>query len=122
MAGGKGLMCNVTSFRLSQIPAQMVWYRILRPGKSYVLTKLRATKIRGHHCSVWTTIPSSALMPLRPDNVQELDIPFSDADLRPPPQPTKGRSRQEEPARESTVLHYLVSEKEVILEIVAQKM
>lgn len=106
-------MFNVTSLCLSQIPAQMVWHRVLRPGRAYVLTKLQVTKTRIHRSCIWTTIPSSTLKPLRPGYVQELevDLEFSKADLKPPPQPTssKDSSGQEGLVRASKVLHYLVS-------------
>lgn len=109
------LMCNVASLCLSQIPAQMVWYRVLRPDRTYVLTKLRVTKTRGHRYYIWTTIPSSDLIPLRPDSVQELelDVPFLGADLTPLPQPTSSRDSraQDGHVRDSKVLHYLVSER-----------
>lgn len=112
---GRSLMYTVTSLCLSQIPAQMVWHRVLRPGRAYVLTKLRVTKTRVHRSCVWTTIPSSTLMPLRPGYVQELelDIEFSEADLKPLPQPTSSRDSrgQEGLVRGSKVLHYLVSQR-----------
>ncbi|CAO2643726.1 CST complex subunit CTC1 [Lemmus lemmus] len=93
-----------------QIPAQMVWHRVLRPDRAYVLTKLRVTKTRGHRYYIWTTIPSSDLIPLRPDSVRELElhVPFSEADLTPLPQPTSSRDSraQEGHVRDSKVLHY----------------
>ncbi|XP_021067788.1 CST complex subunit CTC1 isoform X2 [Mus pahari] len=94
-----------------QIPAQMVWHRVLRPGRAYVLTKLQITKTRIHRSCIWTTIPSSTLMPLRPGYVQELelDLEFSKADLKPLPRPTgsKDSRGQEGLVRASKVLHYL---------------
>ncbi|XP_052613503.1 LOW QUALITY PROTEIN: CST complex subunit CTC1 [Peromyscus californicus insignis] len=103
-----------------QIPAQMVWHRVLRPGRAYVLTKLRVTKTRGHNYSIWTTIPSSDLYPLRPDCVRELelDITFLEADLIPLPQPTnsKDSGRQEGLFRNSKVLHYLGTVTDVLNE------
>lgn len=94
-----------------QIPAQMVWHRVLRPGRAYVLTKLQVTKTRIHLSCIWTTIPSSTLKPLRPGYVQELelDLEFSKADLKPPPQPTSSKDSrgQEGLVRASKVLHYL---------------
>ncbi|XP_028635969.1 CST complex subunit CTC1 isoform X1 [Grammomys surdaster] len=105
---------------IAQIPAQMVWHRVLRPGRAYVLTQLRVTKTRVHRSCVWTTIPSSTLMPLRPGYVQELelDIEFSEADLKPLPQPTSSRDSrgQEGLVRGSKVLHYLGTVTDVLNE------
>lgn len=113
LGGGRGLVYNVTSLCLSQIPAQMVWHRVLRPGRAYVLTELEVTKVRDHRSCIWATIPSSTLMPLRPGYVQELelDIAFSQADLKPQPQPASSKDSrgQEGLVRGSKVLHYLVS-------------
>ncbi|XP_057632491.1 CST complex subunit CTC1 isoform X4 [Chionomys nivalis] len=93
-----------------QIPAQMGWHRVLRPDRAYVLTKLRVTKTRGYGHYIWTTIPSSDLIPLRPDSVRELelDVPFLGADLRLRPQPTSSRDSraQDGHVRNSKVLHY----------------
>lgn len=107
-------MHNVTSLCLSQIPAQMMWHRVLRPGKAYVLTKLRVIKTRGHNYYIWTTVPSSDLIPLRPGYVRELelDISFLEADLTPLPQPTNSKdSSGQGLVRSSKVLHYVVSER-----------
>ncbi|XP_075848199.1 CST complex subunit CTC1 isoform X3 [Microtus pennsylvanicus] len=93
-----------------QIPAQMGWHRVLRPDRAYVLTKLRVTRTRGYRHYIWTTIPSSDLIPLRPDSVRELelDVPFLGADLTPLPQPTSSRDSraQDGHVRNSKVLHY----------------
>ncbi|XP_055450386.1 CST complex subunit CTC1 isoform X1 [Psammomys obesus] len=91
-----------------QVPAQMVWYRALQPDSAYVLTKLRVTKLRGSRSCVWTTIPSSALMPLRPEYVLELGMPLLEADLTPLPEPTTSKhgGGQEGLVRYSRVLHY----------------
>ncbi|XP_026635897.1 CST complex subunit CTC1 [Microtus ochrogaster] len=103
-------MCNVASLCPSQIPAQMGWHRVLRPDRAYVLTKLRVTRTRGYRHCIWTTIPSSDLIPLRPDSVLELelDVPFLGADLTPLPQPTSSRDSraQDGHVRNSKVLHY----------------
>ncbi|XP_051036266.1 CST complex subunit CTC1 isoform X2 [Phodopus roborovskii] len=103
-----------------QIPHQMVWHRVLRPGRAYVLTKLRVTKTQGHHCYIWTTTPSSDLIPLRPEYVRdlELDTLFLEADLTPLPQPTnsKDSSGQEGLVRDSKVLHYLGTVTDVLNE------
>uniref|UniRef100_A0A673VIV6 CST complex subunit CTC1 n=2 Tax=Suricata suricatta TaxID=37032 RepID=A0A673VIV6_SURSU len=95
-----------------QTPAQLVWRRALRPGGSYVLTALRVVRIRGHCYRVWTTSPSSCLLPLRPECVRELELeldgPLLEAD--PPPLPAPGSSRdgdREAPlSRTSTLLSY----------------
>ncbi|GAB1296273.1 CST complex subunit CTC1 [Apodemus speciosus] len=103
-----------------QIPAQMVWHRVLRPGRAYVLTELQVTKVRDHRSCIWATIPSSTLMPLRPGYVQELelDIEFSQADLKPRPQPASSKDSrgQEGLVRGSKVLHYLGTVTEVLHE------
>ncbi|XP_021081417.1 CST complex subunit CTC1 isoform X2 [Mesocricetus auratus] len=102
-----------------QIPAQMMWHRVLRPGRAYVLTKLRVTKIRGHHYYIWTTIPSSDLIPLRPGHVRELELDISlEADLTPLPQPTNSEDSrgQEGLVRSSKVLHYLGTVTDVLNE------
>ncbi|KAH0511519.1 CST complex subunit CTC1 [Microtus ochrogaster] len=88
----------------------MGWHRVLRPDRAYVLTKLRVTRTRGYRHCIWTTIPSSDLIPLRPDSVLELelDVPFLGADLTPLPQPTSSRDSraQDGHVRNSKVLHY----------------
>ncbi|KAL1778995.1 CST complex subunit CTC1 isoform X1 [Sigmodon hispidus] len=103
-----------------QIPAQMVWHRILRPDRAYVLTKLRVTKTRGHHFYIWTTGPSSDLMPLRPGFVQEmeLDMPFLEADRTPLPQPTDSKDSRTQGSlvRDSKILHYLGTVTDVLNE------
>ncbi|EHB04517.1 hypothetical protein GW7_13858 [Heterocephalus glaber] len=65
-----------------QIPAQLVWHRALRPSEDYVLTGLRVSRIHGHRYRVWTTTPSSNLMLLNPECVQELELegPFLEAE------------------------------------------
>ncbi|KAM7333629.1 hypothetical protein ACRRTK_006949 [Alexandromys fortis] len=93
-----------------QIPAQTGWHRVLRPDRAYVLTKLRVTRTRGYRHYIWTTIPSSDLIPLRPDSVRELelDVPFLGADLTPLHLPTSSRDSraQDGHVRNSKVLHY----------------
>ncbi|KAL6039620.1 hypothetical protein STEG23_002427 [Scotinomys teguina] len=103
---------------LVQIPAQMVWHRVLRPGRAYVLSKLRVAKTRGHCYYIWTTVPSSDLVPLTPEYVQELDVTFLEADLKPLPQPTnsKDSGRQEGLVRDSKILHYLGTVTDVLNE------
>ncbi|XP_032946414.1 CST complex subunit CTC1 isoform X2 [Rhinolophus ferrumequinum] len=83
-----------------QVPAQLVWHRALWPGRAYVLTELRVSKIRGHRYRVWRTSPSSHLLPLKPENVQEqeldLDRPLLEADPKPLPRPSNSQERKEQ--------------------------
>ncbi|XP_015359947.1 CST complex subunit CTC1 isoform X2 [Marmota marmota marmota] len=67
-----------------QIPAQLVWHRALWPGKAYVLTQLRVSRIPGYHYCVWMTSSSSHLMLLEPGCVQELELegPFLEVDSK----------------------------------------
>lgn len=115
---GQRLICRVACPRTSQIPAQLVWHRALWPGRSYVLTALRVVRIRGHCYRVWTTSPSSHLLPLKPEGVRELELeldgPLLEADPAPPPMPSSSQDGDGEPAlvRHSTLLSYSVSEKE----------
>lgn len=116
----KCLMSHVACFCTSQVPAQMVWHRALRPGKAYVLTELRASKIHGHRYRVWTTNPSSHLLPLKPECVRELDLDLElgrtllEADLKPLPRTSNIQDRQEQKglARDSRLLSYTVSIRE----------
>nr|XP_035950440.1 CST complex subunit CTC1 [Halichoerus grypus] len=95
-----------------QIPAQLVWHRALWPGRSYVLTALRVVRIRGHCYRVWTTSPSSHLLPLKPECVRELELeldgPLLEADPAPLPVPSSSQDGDREPAlvRHSTLLSY----------------
>ncbi|XP_007483188.1 CST complex subunit CTC1 isoform X2 [Monodelphis domestica] len=57
-----------------QIPSQLVWHHALRPGHSYVLTNLQISVIRGFSNRIWATGPSSHLMPLEPEHVQEFNV------------------------------------------------
>lgn len=115
IGGRTSLMCNVASLCLSQLPVQTGWHRVLRPDRAYVLTKLRVTRTRGYRHYIWTTIPSSDLIPLRPDSVRELelDVPFLGADLTPLPLPTSSRDSRAQDGHvcNSKVLHYSVSER-----------
>ncbi|XP_006863564.1 PREDICTED: CST complex subunit CTC1 [Chrysochloris asiatica] len=70
-----------------QVPAQLVWHRVLRPGQAYVLTELRVSKIHDHHYHVWTTSPSSQLLPLKPECVQELELELEGPPLEVDPKP-----------------------------------
>uniref|UniRef100_A0A8C0YWR1 CST complex subunit CTC1 n=1 Tax=Canis lupus familiaris TaxID=9615 RepID=A0A8C0YWR1_CANLF len=95
-----------------QIPAQLVWHRALWPGRSYVLTALRVVRIRGHCYRVWTTSPSSHLLPLKPECVRELELeldgPLLEADPAPLPMPSSSQDGDRETAlvRNSTLLSY----------------
>ncbi|XP_005878849.1 PREDICTED: CST complex subunit CTC1 [Myotis brandtii] len=97
-----------------QVPAQLVWHRALWPGRAYVLTELRASKIHGHRYRVWTTNPSSHLLPLKPECVRELDLDLElgrtllEADPKPLPGTSNIQDRQEQKglARDSRLLSY----------------
>lgn len=116
----KRLMYHVACLCTSQVPAQLVWHRALWPGRAYVLTELRVSKIRGHHYCVWTTSPSSHLLPLKPECVQELDLdlelggPLLEADPKPLPRTSniKDEKEQKDLVRDSTLLSYMVSIRE----------
>ncbi|XP_007950539.1 CST complex subunit CTC1 [Orycteropus afer afer] len=83
-----------------QVPAQLVWHRVLQPGRAYVLTELRISKIRDHRYRVWTTSPSSRLLPLKPECVQELKLEMEglvlETDLKPLPMPSNSQDRMGE--------------------------
>uniref|UniRef100_G1T012 CST complex subunit CTC1 n=1 Tax=Oryctolagus cuniculus TaxID=9986 RepID=G1T012_RABIT len=98
-----------------QIPGQLVWHRALQPDKAYVLTGVRASKIRGYRDRVWTTSPSSRLMLLKPECVRELELEESllKADPTPLTVPSSSQDsssqdtgRQKDLDRDSTLLHY----------------
>ncbi|XP_045680451.1 CST complex subunit CTC1 isoform X2 [Phyllostomus hastatus] len=99
---------------LVQVPAQLVWHRALWPGRAYVLTKLRVSKIHGYHYRVWTTSSSSHLLPLKPECVRELDLqlelggPLLEAD--PKPRTRTGnihdKKKQKDLVRDSRLLSY----------------
>ncbi|XP_036197834.1 CST complex subunit CTC1 [Myotis myotis] len=97
-----------------QVPAQLVWHRALWPGRAYVLTELRASKIHGHRYRVWTTNPSSHLLPLKPECVRELDLDLElgrtllEADPKPLPGTSNIQDRQEQKglSRDSRLLSY----------------
>nr|XP_058139497.1 CST complex subunit CTC1 isoform X2 [Dasypus novemcinctus] len=98
-----------------QVPAQLVWHRTLWPGRAYVLTELRVSKIRGHSYCVWTTRPSSRLLPLEPERVQELELagPFVETDPMQPSRPTprsnnfQDRKGQKNLVQDSRLLSYM---------------
>lgn len=113
-------MYHVGCLRISQVPAQLVWHRALRPGRAYVLTELRRSKIHGHHYRVWTTSPSSHLLPLKPECVRELELeldgPLMEADTRLLPRPSnpqvtpaQTKIEQKGLVRKSILLSYTVS-------------
>uniref|UniRef100_A0A8C9A775 CST complex subunit CTC1 n=1 Tax=Prolemur simus TaxID=1328070 RepID=A0A8C9A775_PROSS len=95
-----------------QIPAQLVWHRALWPGKAYVLTELRVSRVRGHRYRVWTTSPSSRLLPLKPECVEELEMdlegPLLEAYPKPVPTPSNSQDKtgQRGLIRDSTLLSY----------------
>lgn len=111
-------MYHVGYLCISQVPAQLVWHRALWPGRAYVLTELRVSKIRGHRYHVWRTSPSSHLLPLKPESVreQELDLhgPLLKADPKPLPRPSNSQERKEqkELVQDSILLSYTVSRRE----------
>ncbi|XP_057572891.1 CST complex subunit CTC1 [Hippopotamus amphibius kiboko] len=70
-----------------QVPAQLVWHRALRPGRDYVLTELRVSKLPGHRHRIWMTSPSSQLLLLKPECVRELELELDGAPLEADPQP-----------------------------------
>ncbi|XP_054431665.1 CST complex subunit CTC1 [Pteronotus mesoamericanus] len=97
-----------------QVPAQLVWHRALWPGRAYVLTELRVSKIHGYRYHVWTTSSSSHLLPLKPECVQELDLqpelgaPLLEADPKPLPRTSniQDRKMQKDLVRDSRLLSY----------------
>ncbi|XP_005399480.1 PREDICTED: CST complex subunit CTC1 isoform X2 [Chinchilla lanigera] len=95
-----------------QIPAQLVWHRALQPGEDYVLTELRVSRVYGHRYRVWTTTPSSHLMLLNAECVQELELelegPILEDEPKPAPMPSSSQERkgQKGPFRNSRLLHY----------------
>ncbi|XP_075417022.1 CST complex subunit CTC1 [Tenrec ecaudatus] len=100
---------------LVQVPAQLVWHRVLRPGKSYVLTELRVSKIHGHRHCVWTTGPSSHVVLLKPACVRALELelelegPLSEAGHKPPSVPSDSRDTEERQGlvQDSKLLSYV---------------
>ncbi|XP_036125294.1 CST complex subunit CTC1 [Molossus molossus] len=97
-----------------QVPAQLVWHRALWPGRAYVLTGLRVSKIHGYQHRVWTTSPTSHLLPLKPECVQELDLelelgrPLLEVDPKPLPRTSNIQERKEQKGllRDSRLLSY----------------
>ncbi|XP_053426566.1 CST complex subunit CTC1 isoform X2 [Nycticebus coucang] len=79
-----------------QVPAQLVWHRALWPGRAYVLTELRVSKIRGHCYHVWMTSPSSRLLLLKPECIRELELDLKGPLLEASPKllPTPSNSQQ----------------------------
>ncbi|XP_046531726.1 CST complex subunit CTC1 isoform X1 [Equus quagga] len=102
-----------------QVPAQLVWHRALWPSRAYVLTELRVSKIRGHRYYVWTTSPSSHLLPLKPECVRELELELeldgplleadrSKSDPKPLPRPSNSQDKKDQKGlvRDSRLLSY----------------
>ncbi|KAL0596906.1 CST complex subunit CTC1 [Plecturocebus cupreus] len=95
-----------------QVPAQLVWHKALRPGTAYVLTELRVSKIHGHRHRVWVTSPSSRLLLLKPECVQELEPelegPFLEADPKPLTMPSSSQDKKDPKGlvRDSRLLSY----------------
>uniref|UniRef100_A0A7N4PYD0 CST complex subunit CTC1 n=1 Tax=Sarcophilus harrisii TaxID=9305 RepID=A0A7N4PYD0_SARHA len=72
-----------------QIPRQLVWHHVLRPGCSYVLTNLQISVIRGYSHRIWATSPSSNLMPLDAEHIQEFNVEALISEAVPNPLPVK---------------------------------
>ncbi|XP_035155873.1 CST complex subunit CTC1 isoform X1 [Callithrix jacchus] len=95
-----------------QVPAQLVWHKALRPGAAYVLTELRVSKIRGRRHRVWMTNPSSHLLLLKPECVQELEPelegPLLEADPKPLTMPSNSQDKKDPKGlvRDSRLLSY----------------
>lgn len=118
-------MYHVACLCTSQVPAQLVWHRALWPSRAYVLTELRVSKIRGHRYYVWTTSPSSHLLPLKPECVRELELELeldgplleadrSKSDPKPLPRPSNSQDKKDQKGlvRDSRLLSYTVSIRE----------
>ncbi|XP_049622071.1 CST complex subunit CTC1 [Suncus etruscus] len=95
-----------------QVPAQLVWHKALWPGRSYVLTELRVSKIHGFRHRVWTTSTSSDLLPLKVECVKKLDLeleePLLEADTESLPALKTSQDCKEpkDLSRESRLLSY----------------
>ncbi|XP_054989823.1 CST complex subunit CTC1 isoform X2 [Sorex araneus] len=95
-----------------QIPAQLVWHRALWPGRAYILTELRVSKIGGLRHYVWVTSPSSHLLPLKPEYVCKPDLELDELPLEtdskslPVFSTSQDWKEQEDLVRESKVLAY----------------
>lgn len=114
---GEHLTYCVACLCTSQIPAQLVWHRALWPGRTYVLTALRVSKIRHHSHHVWVTSPSSRLLPLKPECVQELELELDEPLSEANPMPlmtsnSQDRKEQKGLVRDSRLLSYMVSTRE----------
>ncbi|XP_068960221.1 CST complex subunit CTC1 isoform X3 [Petaurus breviceps papuanus] len=77
-----------------QIPNQLVWHHALRPNCSYVLTNLQISTIRGFSRRIWTTTPSSDLMSLDPEHIQEFNVEELVSETVPNPLPVPSSSQQ----------------------------
>ncbi|XP_006899245.1 PREDICTED: CST complex subunit CTC1 [Elephantulus edwardii] len=106
-----------------QIPAQLVWRQALWPGRSYVLTELRISKIRDYHHLVWTTSPSSRLLLLKPECVRKLELeleePLVETDPTPLPVPSDSQDRKGKRGliRDSSLLSYVGTVTNVLNEL-----
>ncbi|XP_027712983.1 CST complex subunit CTC1 isoform X2 [Vombatus ursinus] len=77
-----------------QIPNQLVWHHALRPSCSYVLTNLQISTIRGFPRRIWTTSPSSDLMSLDPEHIQEFNVEELISEAVPSPLPVPSSCQQ----------------------------
>ena len=122
---GKPLTYSVTCFCISQVPAQLVWHRALCPGRAYVLTELRVSKLPGHRYRGWMTSTSSQLLPLKPECVQELELELAgvplEADPQSLPRPSSPQDKKHPGpdclVRDSILLSYTVRMRERFLSL-----
>jgi len=122
---GKPLTYCVTCFCISQVPAQLVWHRALCPGRAYVLTELRVSKLPGHRYRVWMTSTSSQLLPLKPECVRELELELAGVPLEADPQSLPRLSSPQDKkrpgpdclVRDSILLSYTVRPRERFLSL-----
>lgn len=109
---------HVACLCIRQIPAQLVWHQALWPGRSYVLTELRVSKIRGFRHRIWATSPSSNLLPLKLECVKKVDLeleePLLEADVESLPvlKTSQDCKEPKDLSRESRLLSYKVSLRE----------
>ncbi|XP_055970947.1 CST complex subunit CTC1 isoform X2 [Sorex fumeus] len=95
-----------------QIPAHLVWHRALWPGRAYILTELRLSRIRDLPHYIWVTSPSSHLLPFKPEYVCKPDLELNELPLEtdskslPVFNTSQDQKGQEDLVRESKVLGY----------------